>query len=86
MHAHLNSSNLVPPVPEEPGQFGDELAQFCGNRPIIRSEQQYLLLQIQHMAGARQRRRCDLLIKQLQRLQLPCFGRQPVQFGAGSQD
>lgn len=83
MHPHLNSSNLVPPVPEQLGQFRGKLAQFCGNRAIVCGEQQDIPFQIHHMAGACQRGRGNLFVVPLQYVLLRDFVGQPVQFRAG---
>ena len=83
MHPYLNSSNLVPLILKQPGQFRSKLSQFCCNCAIVRSEQQDILLQMYDMAGACQRGRRDLFIVPLQHALLLCFASKPVQFRAG---
>lgn len=70
MHLHPNSSNLAARFLEQSSQFRDKLAQFCGYRAIVRAKYQGLPLQLQHMAGARQRRRGQPFIQALQRNKL----------------
>lgn len=85
LHPHLNSSNLVPPVLKQFGQFRGKLAQFGGHCAIIRCKRQDLTLKLHYMAGARQGGRRNLLIMALQSQQLSGLTGKLAQFRAGTE-